>query len=267
MRKLLALDLFCGGGGACLGMMEVGFEVVGVDIKPHKNYLGIFIQADALNPPVDLRDFDLIWASPPCQAYSLASNGRRNKRREYPKLIKPIQALLDGHPFCCIENVPGCKDLRVCGSLTGRNVGLERIDRLRLFEVSFFMFFPNPIYAPREDWERGYMCCITTSMGANSHFYPRKRAGLPGKVPNWEAKEVMGIPAWQQMTCKEIGEAVPPAYAKFIASEAFRQIKLKRVKGVYNVRNFNLATVGEPHRPRREAARNPELGTAQAPNR
>ena len=46
MKKLLALDLFCGGGGACIGMQQAGFEVVGVDIKPHKNYPGHFIQAD-----------------------------------------------------------------------------------------------------------------------------------------------------------------------------------------------------------------------------
>ena len=46
MSKLLALDLFCGGGGACIGMQWAGFEVVGIDIKPHRNYPGHFIQAD-----------------------------------------------------------------------------------------------------------------------------------------------------------------------------------------------------------------------------
>lgn len=29
-----ALDLYCGGGGATIGLMQAGFEVTGIDIKP-----------------------------------------------------------------------------------------------------------------------------------------------------------------------------------------------------------------------------------------
>ena len=234
MRKLLALDLFCGGGGAALGMMEASFEVVGVDIKPHKNYPGTFIQASAFNPPVDLRDFDLIWASPPCQRHSPATNFQtahmtdKEKDKKYPDLIPPTRAVLAGHPFTVIENVPNAAREPTCLRpdviLTGRSMGLPRIDRKRIFETSFAMLYPPPILAPRADWERGYMVCITTSLAASSHFYPRKRAGLPGKVPVLEANEVMGIPEGFRLTGKEIGKAVPPPYAKFIATEALRQI-------------------------------------------
>ena len=78
MSKPLALDLFCGGGGACIGMQQAGFEVVGIDIKPHKNYPGHFIQADIHDLPLLIKDFDFVWSSPPCQKFSIGifSNGK-----------------------------------------------------------------------------------------------------------------------------------------------------------------------------------------------
>ena len=236
MRKLLALDLFCGGGGAALGILEAGFDrVVGIDIKRHKHYPGDFIQGDALHPPVDIMDFAFVWASPPCQRHSPATNfqtahmTQEEIDEKYPDLIPPTRELLARHPFTAIENVRNARlpptNLRPDVILTGRSMGLERIDRLRIFELSFFMLFPDPILAPKEDWESGKMATITTSMASNSHFYRRKAIGLPGKIPHKEAIEIMGLPDDSPMTCKEIGLSVPPAYAKFIASEALRQIK------------------------------------------
>ena len=87
------------------------------------------------------------------------------------------------------------------------------------------MLFPEVFYAPKEDWESGKMATITTSMASSSHFYRRKAIGMPGKIPHDEAIEIMGLPDDSPMTCKEIGLSVPPEYAKFIASEALRQIK------------------------------------------
>ena len=48
---------------------------------------------------------------------------------------------------------------------------------------------------------------------------------LPGRIPNSEAKEIMGIPDCYRMTNDQIGEAVPPPMAYIIAREAMRQIK------------------------------------------
>ena len=62
-----ALDLFCGAGGASIGLHQAGFShIVGIDINKNcgKRYPFDFVTADALQPPIDFADFDMIWASP-----------------------------------------------------------------------------------------------------------------------------------------------------------------------------------------------------------
>ena len=223
---LIALDLFCGGGGAARGILAAGFdEVVGIDIKDHrKSYPGHFIRGDVLDPPVRLEDFDLIWASPPCQAFSPSTRGNGAAAvAKHSNLIPQTRELLASHPVTVIENVPQAP-IRNDLVLTGPMVGLNRIYRRRHFELSFWPgLVPEPLSLPRGTFESGDGVCITTSMCSTNHYYPRKRHGKPGRVPNWEAKEVMGITG--RMTNHEVGESIPPAYAEFIAREALRQMQ------------------------------------------
>ena len=222
---MTALDLFCGSGGACLGLQAAGFEVVGIDRNPRcgRYYPGAFVHADALHPPVDLGSFDLVWASPPCQKFSYGTH-RKNKGN-HPNLIPATRALLADHPFTVIENVPSAP-IRADLALNGRAVGLDRIVRRRHFELSFALAFglsqPRLPATPSADWERGYMCTITTRMSCPTHFYPRKRAGLKGTVPNDEAREVMGIGI--PMPSAMVGEAVPPPMARYIGEIAAERI-------------------------------------------
>ncbi|MBC7130547.1 DNA cytosine methyltransferase, partial [Candidatus Bathyarchaeota archaeon] len=95
------LDLYCGAGGAAAGYAKAGFDVTGVDIKPQPNYPYKFIQADALGVLKNrdfINEFDVIHASPPCQAYSKAkglSEARNNgKYGEHPDLIALTRELL-----------------------------------------------------------------------------------------------------------------------------------------------------------------------------
>ena len=218
-----ALDLFCGGGGACIGLQQAGFDVTGIDINPHPNYPGTFIQADALRLPVDILDFEFVWASPPCQRYSVATVMGGYDPQSYPDMVPDVQALIDGHPYSCIENVPG-SPLRKDVVLTGPVVGLDRIHRKRIFELSWFMLSPQPIGLAKGLWERGLGVTVTKSLSSSSHYYTRKAAGLTGHVSNAEAKEVMGIDDRHKMTNAEIGEAVPPPYSEFIAREVINRI-------------------------------------------
>jgi len=64
------LDLFCCAGGVAAGYSRAGFEVVGVDIDPQRNFPFEFIQAVALTLDMKfIKSFDAIHASPPCQSY------------------------------------------------------------------------------------------------------------------------------------------------------------------------------------------------------
>ena len=228
-----ALDLFCGAGGASIGLKQAGFDViVGIDINKNcgKRYPFDFILADALTPPVDIMDFDFVWASPPCEGFSTASNASKANGKEYIDLLTPTRTMIENHPCWCIENVPNAP-MRPDLMLTGPSVGLENIQRVRIFEfnpnwfIRNFFLAPCPALVPKHKFKSGEAITVTTTMASNNMFYARKAVGMPGKVPNHEGKEKMGIPKRFDMTTAEIGRAVPPPYAKFIGEQILKCLK------------------------------------------
>lgn len=225
------LDLYCGAGGAARGLLDAGFEeVVGFDTDPRCEaaYPGYFVCADVLDlAPEDLDGYDLVWASPPCQRFSSVTP--RSKRDKHPDLTQPtrdtleVARLLFG-ALTVIENVPRAP-IRSDLTLTGPMVGLDRICRQRSFELGGWMTMQPPVQRPpKAMWLAGRALTITTSMSCPSHYYARKRAGLSGRVSKREAMEAMGIPQDAPMTCKQIGEAVPPPYAQWIGERAIERL-------------------------------------------
>jgi DNA (cytosine-5)-methyltransferase 1 len=95
MSKPILLDLFCGAGGCAKGYQQAGFYVVGVDINPQPRYAGDeFYQADALEFVAQRgREFDVIHASPPCQAFSLATCYHGNQEVDWMTRAELSQAI------------------------------------------------------------------------------------------------------------------------------------------------------------------------------
>ena len=203
-----------------MGLQWAGFEVFGIDIKKHLNYPGHFIQGDALSPPVNLSDFDLVWTSPPYQKFSMSTNSAGiHAREKHPNLIPEIRTLLQAHPFTVIENVPQAP-IRQDLLLYGVQFGLEKLWRKRAFELSFYCTqIPTPKQKP------GTYYTIAGTLGCNGHFYRRKKLGKPGSLSKNEGKLTMGIPMCHQMTRKEISESVSPFMSHYIAAHAAMLIK------------------------------------------
>lgn len=204
------LDLFCGAGGAAMGLHRAwpDAEIVGVDIKPQPRYPFRFVQADAMTFP--LEGYDFIWASPPCQAWARTNNIHK---RDHPMLIEGIRArLVSSGCGYCIENVeaaPLKNAMRLCGTAFGLRVEvrgqLYELRRHRHFETNFSTLTPPC---------RHELPVIGIYGNGESKPMRDKRGFQISQVRYRRA--VMEMP-WANRN--EIVEAIPPAYSEFIARQ------------------------------------------------
>lgn len=207
------LDLFSCAGGAGMGYSQAGFEVVGVDIEPQPDYPFEFVQSDALEYLKEHgHKFDVIHASPPCQASSALTKGT-NKGREYLNLIPATRDLLAGYVVpTVLENVQG-SDLRRDLTLCGEMFGLAVI-RHRYFEVNNF-----PVEVPVHFKHRGRVAGWRHgSYFDGPYFAVYGDGGGKGTVKQWQA--AMGID-WTTDR-RSIAEAIPPAYTRYIGEQITR---------------------------------------------
>jgi len=246
MTRPVLLDLFCGAGGAAMGYHMAGFDVVGVDIEPQPRYPFEFVQGDALKFAARYgHEFDVIHASPPCQVYSRTRHivdAQAAPVRERVDMVDDTRRALEatGRPYV-IENVPGAP-LRSPILLCGMMFGL-RVIRHRWFEVgrAFLLAPPHPRHPRRP---------LTNSDGGYSSFgHGAEYITVTGN--NFllsEAKEAMGID-W--MLKREITQAIPPAYTRWIGLELIRVLgtKITNMEVCDDGTNGNIS-IQEGNRPR-----------------
>ncbi len=191
-------DLFCGAGGAGVGLYRAGFDVVGFDIVKQPRYPFAFVQQDALT--VDLSGFDAVWASPPCQAFSIASKPHTD--RKWPDLLGPTRTHIEDKPYV-IENVVGAP-LRTTIFLCGLMFGLK-VYRHRVFESNCFMM--GPLHEPHRDGPARQ----------NNQLSNKGFIIVAGHFTNLPyARRAMGID-W--MKRDELAQAVPPAYSEYVGRQ------------------------------------------------
>src|SRR5262245_19347394 len=197
-----------------MGYHRAGFDVVGVDIEPQPNYPFDFVQADAMTHPLD--GFDVIHASPPCQAYS-AMRTMPNRRTDHPELVGAIRDRLQGRHYV-IENVVGApmpSAMQLCGTSFG--LGVEVYDGWR--QLLRHRWFESPVGL----WGRPCQHRGPTIGFYGDHARDRRRnrefpaRDFPDADNHRLAQLAMDVP-WMTRW-KDLSQAIPPAYTEFIGSQ------------------------------------------------
>ena len=211
------LDLFCGAGGCSVGYDRAGFDVTGVDIEDHPDYPFPFMREDARDVlwaliKGEIGPFDVVHASPPCQAFTAYRRRGDGVGNNYPDLIYTVRTLLNrwGGTYV-IENVPGAplvNPVQFCGSSFGLDVR-----RHRLFESNAPLMAPPCIHGT----QRPRFAQATN----RANLRKTVEVGV-WRIPLAVQQRAMGID-W--MTLEDLTEAVPPAFTEHIGGQILDQME------------------------------------------
>jgi len=211
---LRVLDLYAGVGGAGMGYARAGFSVTGVDISPQpdnpfptrtEEAIGFLDRVQRLSW---LDQFDLIHASPPCQAAcTLTAGTNAHLADRYEDLYDETREALErtGVPYV-IENPRSRPDMVLCGEMFGLGVV-----RHRKFELGGWK-----AQAPKHLKHRGRVAGMRHGVWfTGPYFAVYGEGGGKGSVADWQ--NAMGID-WTSNR-KSIAEAIPPAYTEYIGQQ------------------------------------------------
>ncbi|MCP4263583.1 MAG: DNA cytosine methyltransferase [Planctomycetes bacterium] len=178
MKKIRAIDLFCGAGGSSWGAHCAGVEVVaGFDFWPvaksvysdnlpdAKFYCENIEDLDPSNLKKELGDIDLILASPECTNHSVAKGNKPRCEKSRSTALQVLRFAKAFEPrWIIVENVVGMKswvrydefinDIEKIGyhtrtqTLNSADFGVPQARR-RLFIMFDREMIPNPVSKPR----------------------------------------------------------------------------------------------------------------------
>lgn len=255
-KEVVALDLFCGAGMAGMGLWRSGqFDrIVGVDIEPQPDYPFEFVQANALEFDIDEVAPDFIWASPPCQNFTMIQSLAMAKtdideeewERRHPDLIDPTRKQLEGRPWTVIENVPG-SPLRRDIVLAGGNVGIPHLSRKRYFETSWDTLSPKP-------FTFGLSLLHVYGTGKSPVLKSvnlRKSVGLPACTTIPEIQNAFQVD-WTTNRIS-LNESIPPKYSTYVVNDAVRYGfgDKERARGVGSDGEYKIRPPSREGNPRR----------------
>lgn len=227
MTRPRLLDLFACAGVGGDGYTLAGFDVTAVDLNaaalrhnPHNPRVG-----DALEVLADvdyLATFDVIHASPPCQAYSIT---KHSHGREHPDLLGPVLDLLRAQPVpWIVENVPGAPmpgALTLCGSEFGlraydpasdRTVALKRH---RLFMSSVDLWGAGGCTCAA-DRAAGRIAGVYGGGSTDRNHARNVRRGGYTPAPD-VGRALFGVT--RPVPWKYLTQAIPPAYTRFLGEQ------------------------------------------------
>ena len=196
-----------------MGYHRAGFDVVGVDIKPQKHYPFEFHRADAMTFPLD--GFDVVHASPPCQAHCDLKHMWNAKK--HTDLIEPTRRRLsESGKLYVIENVEGAplvNPIKLCGTMFGLKTPGAELRRHRLFETNWTLLLVPQCQHKKEPRVIGVY---------GGHGRDRRRTVNTQDFSTEARREAMGID-W--MTGTELSQAIPPAYTEFIGRQLMIELE------------------------------------------
>lgn len=212
--------------------MDAGWDVVGVDTNASRlrDYPGETVRADAIEYLTERGGFfDAIHASPPCQAYSIATAGAAARER-HPRLIAAVRAELVrvGRPYV-IENVVGARSeltepFLLCwtmfhepGSIQDEDGTPLQMYRHRLFEAGGW----DPGEVPRCRHARGVQVAGAYG-GGRSDRHEARYVRRGGYTPSASVRRELVGTGW--MTQAATNEAIPPPYTKWVGERLWRHV-------------------------------------------